>query len=88
MAEKKPDLEYPAELEKEINTYFRVKGDYVADDVGNFLLIKGENVIGVFESENDALREGFERFGTEPFLVKQITELEPELNFTANMLDR
>ena len=45
-------------------------------------------VVGVFESQKDAIKVGYEKFGNEPFLVKEVLEVEPELDFTANILRR
>jgi hypothetical protein len=39
---------------------------------GEFVLIKGEEVLGFFDSLELAFRTGTERFGLDPFFVKQI----------------
>jgi hypothetical protein len=44
---------------------------------GQFVLIKGTEVIGVFHDRSQALREGYQRFGVIPFLVRQITASGP-----------
>jgi len=78
--------EYPPELEAEIRAYFEKKAEYLKAAAGKYLLIKGEEVVGVFESEADALNAGYEKYGNAPFLVKQVLEVEPELRFTASIL--
>ncbi len=80
------EIEYPAELKTEIETYFRCKKEYLDKALGEFLLIKSDKVEGVFESQRDAIKTGYESFGNEPFLVKQVLEVEPILDFTANIL--
>lgn len=40
--------------------------------LGEYVLIKGETVLGFFPSLNEAFAAGSERFGLEPFFVKQI----------------
>jgi hypothetical protein len=40
--------------------------------LGQFVLIKGSDVLGVFPTLDKAFRAGTERFGLEPFFVKQI----------------
>jgi hypothetical protein len=80
------ELEYPPELETEIKTYFEKRSAYLNDAKGKYILIKGEDVIGVFDSYLDALKTGYEKYGNVAFLVKQILEIEPELKFTANIL--
>jgi hypothetical protein len=39
---------------------------------GEFVLIKGGNVVGFYSSLEEAFREGTRRFGLEPFFVRQI----------------
>ena len=40
--------------------------------LGEFVLIKGDEIIGFYPGLNEAFREGTERFGLEPFLVRQV----------------
>ncbi|MCI0461643.1 MAG: hypothetical protein L0Z62_32230 [Gemmataceae bacterium] len=65
-------------LEREIETYRRKLPELLADK-GKFVVIHGEEVIGIFDAINDALRAGYERFLDEPFLVRAIQETEPIL---------
>lgn len=39
---------------------------------GEYALVKGEELIGFFAEETDALAEGARRFGTENFLVRRV----------------
>ena len=43
---------------------------------GKFALVKGENVVGVYESYEDALKVGYEKFGLESFFIKRIQQIE------------
>src|SRR5437868_6945299 len=45
---------------------------------GHFAVIQGDNLIGVFETEDDALEAGYGRFGLEGFLVQPIVRPEDE----------
>lgn len=59
-------------LEKEVATYRRVLPQLLAQE-GKFVLIQGDLVAGVFESREEALDAGYDRFGfATPFLVQQI----------------
>ncbi len=40
--------------------------------MGQFVLIKGSDVVGFYPSLDKAFRSGTERYGLEPFFVKQI----------------
>jgi hypothetical protein len=39
---------------------------------GRFALIKGDSVASVWDTYNDAIQAGRERFGQEPFMVQEI----------------
>jgi hypothetical protein len=39
---------------------------------GRFALIKGDKVVSVWDTHNDAIQAGRERFGQEPFMVQEI----------------
>lgn len=43
---------------------------------GKFVLIKGEEVVDMFDTYGDALKQGYEKFGLEQFLVKRIMPTE------------
>ncbi len=68
-------------LEKELETYKSKLPELKAQE-GKYVLIHGTDVIDVFVSYEDALKEGYKRFGLEPFLVKQILTIEPVFSFT------
>jgi hypothetical protein len=62
-------------LETELATYKKALPDLLVDE-GKFALVKGADVVGVFGTYEDALKEGYEKFGLDPFLVKQIQATE------------
>ena len=76
----------PELLETELKTYEDHRDELLGSDSGKFALIKGEQVISVFDTKADAIRNGYERFGNAPFLVKQIVQVEAPQNFTSNLL--
>lgn len=76
----------PALLERELATYEKNRDRLLAAAEGKFALICGEEVSGVFDTEMDAVSEGYNRFGNVPFLVKQILQVEVPLSFTSNLL--
>jgi hypothetical protein len=55
--------------------------DLLLERKGEYVLIKGEEIVGYFPDEDSALEAGAERFGTEPALVKQIAEFEEIATF-------
>ena len=64
------------ELQRELQTYERQRAALLAHE-GKFVLIHGEDVSGVFDEYIDALRAGYERFGFERFLVREIHAIDP-----------
>jgi hypothetical protein len=68
------------ELGSEWNTYCREVGRLLAEgQEDRFVLIKGETILGLYDSWHAARRAGLERFLLEPFLVHQIRTREPIL---------
>ncbi|MBI4501536.1 MAG: hypothetical protein HY700_10275 [Gemmatimonadetes bacterium] len=73
-------------LEEELQTYEDNREKLLGSSKGKFVLIKGAEVVGVFDSQLDAIGQGYEKFGNVPFLVKQILEVETPQNFTSNLI--
>lgn len=67
-------------LQKELNTFKKKKKELISEAKGQFVLIKGNEVIDTFKSYEDALSEGYKKFGNEPFLVKEVSPIE-EVNY-------
>jgi hypothetical protein len=44
---------------------------------GLYILIKGDEILGPYPNAEAAYDDGLERFGLQPFLVKQVLEEEP-----------
>ena len=73
-------------LKTEIETYSREKDRLVAEKAGKYALVHGDGVVGVWDTYEDALKEGYEKFGLEPFLVKQIRGIEQVQFFTRDLV--
>ena len=74
---------HPNELETELRYFNEHRSELLQDAAGKFALVKGRSLIGTFDSENAAIRHGYETLGNAPFLVKRITEVDIPLNFTS-----
>jgi hypothetical protein len=72
-------------LEKELATY-KAKLPELKEHEGKFVLIHGDDVVDTFSSYDDAIKEGYAKFGLEPFLVKQIQTLE-QVQFISRSVD-
>jgi hypothetical protein len=73
-------------LKREIKTYNAHKAELLRQSKGRYVLVKGDRIVGTFDSELDAVHRGYERFGNVPFLVKQVVEVEVPLDFTSSLL--
>jgi hypothetical protein len=62
---------------KEWNFYRREVARLLAEgNEGKHVLIKGEEIIGIWDTFEEAMGAGYERFLGQPFLVQQIQERE------------
>ena len=70
-------------LDQELKTYQAHRDELLGRAEGRYILIRNDELIGTFESQQDALQQGYEKFGNKPFLVKQVVEVEVPQNFTS-----
>ena len=58
-------------LEKELETYKKRLPELMGQE-GKFALIHGDIFVDVFNTYEDAIKEGYKQFHLKPFLVKKI----------------
>ena len=75
----------PIELETELRCFNEHRAELLREAAGKFALVKGNVLLGTFESETAAIRHGYETLGNVPFLVKQVTEADIPLNFALHL---
>ena len=63
-------------LEKELETFNRLKDELLKIYKDKFALIHEEEFVGAFDTPDAAYHEGISRFEKGPFLVKRIAERE------------
>jgi hypothetical protein len=71
-------------LATEIATFAKMLPTLMKDE-GKYAVIKGETLVGVFESYADALAEGYKVAKLEPFLVKKISGVETIAYFSRDV---
>jgi len=59
-------------LEEELKVFQHIEKELAASAPGKYVLIKGQNLIGTYNNQNDAIAEGYTRFGNVPFFIKHI----------------
>jgi hypothetical protein len=72
-------------LEREMATYRRNK-EQLLEQEGQHVLIQGNIIAGVWPSCEEALQQGYDRFGLEQFMVKKIERVEIPLYFSRNII--
>jgi hypothetical protein len=70
-------------LDTERQYFDQHKTELMAQFRGRFVVIKGEEVIGAYDTMGDALREGARRFGLDSFLARRVEESTPGASFPA-----
>ncbi len=68
-----------------MDTFRRQLPNLLLGSSGKFALIQGQAVDSVWNTQDEALEAGYERFGLGPFLVKQIVEVEEPRYFSRNL---
>ena len=88
--QRRPELPFPIQIttsgrkalkryEREISTYLRELPQLLTDgQAGRYVLAKGDELLSVSESQDEAIQAGRERFGTEPIFVKKIDSRDPD----------
>jgi hypothetical protein len=73
-----PPADPDSPLAVEWETYRRQVGQFLAEGhEGKTALIRGEEVIGFFDSDDEAQKEGLRRFGLGPYLLQVVRSREP-----------
>ena len=76
-----------AMLEQELKVFLDNKAKLRNENHGEgFVVIKGEEILGVWSNRQDALKAGYEKYGNVAFLVKDINESNQVANFSRDLI--
>jgi hypothetical protein len=70
-------------LDKELETYSLKEAEFKQHHLGQFVLIKGDTVVGFFNTINEALTEGTRLYGLDSYLVRRIGAPVTKINIPA-----
>ncbi len=70
-------------LQTELEYFQKYKQEYLKLYKGQFVLIKGENFAGAFTTDAEAYKAGLEKFGNQPFLIKQVLDNDGTVSYPA-----
>jgi hypothetical protein len=68
-------------------TFETNRAQLFSEHPGKYVLVKGDDILGVFDTENDAVREGYARFGSQAFYVRQITQFDNPIHFNSRLVE-
>ena len=71
-------------LERESAVYCENLMDLLTNE-GKYVVVHAEKIDGPFDSYEDALQAGYDKFGVVPFLVKKISRVEPIQYFSRDL---
>ena len=74
----------PLILQPELDFFERIRSELFARSAGKYALVKGAALLGVYDTELEAVRVGYQQTGNEPFLVKQIVARDVPVFLAAN----
>ena len=66
-------------LGREIEAFERQKRQLEENHMGKFVVIKGDDLIGAWDTLDTAAREAVRRFGRGPYLIRQVGVPPPTL---------
>jgi hypothetical protein len=72
-------------LELEMSTYQAHQLELLPQNEGRFVVIKGQEIAGAYDTYEDALQAAYDRYGLGPFLVKRVERSEPILYFSRDL---
>ncbi len=73
-------------LETEINYFNEHRKKFVENAEGKYILIKGTEDFGFFDTEDAAFNQGVILFGTEPFLIQEVLSEDRKFDIPAYTL--
>ena len=79
--------EAPDVLDVALATFDAHRRELVREAPGKFALIYSDRIIGVFDTDDEAFAQGYERFGNVPFLVKEIAEADMPVHMMSLLFD-
>jgi len=70
-------------LEKELAFYEKKLEEWLTLYPGKFVLVKGEELVGIYDTNEQALTAGASRFGLESYLIRCIVKNREDIKLPA-----
>jgi pilus assembly protein TadC len=72
-----------AMLEKELAFYEKNLDNWLSLYPGKFILVKGEELVGVYDTNEQALAAGASHFGLASYLIRRVEKSKEDINLPA-----
>jgi hypothetical protein len=72
-------------FEAELKTFQDRLPEWLSHDIGRYALIRGSEALGPYDTENDAIQIGYDTYGMEPFLVREIRPFDVPRTYTRDI---
>lgn len=69
-----PEMREDGPLAEELETYYTHRVELLAEARGKYVLIKGKQIVGIYEGQEEAFLEGLRRFHGTGYLARKIHE--------------
>ena len=66
-------------LKKEIAAYERIRDDLELEHFGEWVVVRGEKLIGTYDDFQEAAADAVRRFGRGPYLIRRVGAPPPTL---------
>ena len=70
-------------LEKELAFFEKYKEKWLGQYEGKFVLVKGEELVGVYDTNEEALAAAAFMFGLAPCLIRRVTKAQEDVKLPA-----
>ena len=60
------------DIDREIAAYETMRAELENQHMGEWIIVSGEKLIGVFSSFDEAARDAVQKFGRGPYLIRQV----------------
>jgi hypothetical protein len=74
------------QLAQELETFERNRERLLGEALGKYVLIRGDEIVAAYDTEGDAINEGYRRFGNVPFFVRVVSAVDQPANFLSPVM--
>ncbi len=75
------------QLAEELETYYARKAELLQTARGKYVVIKGKEIIGLFDDQDEAFRQAYRQLGLTSFLLREVSEGEKVYTVGGSALD-